>query len=101
MMLMFATDGLTLIYSTSATPASSSHPPTCKSCSFTELLQPEVPVHLTTPARGQTDLGRKAATLMRQSQRSGTNLVSPEENKPLAQALLCTPVSAQCAWGHP
>lgn len=38
-MLMFATDGLTLIYPTSATPASSSHLPWCKHCSSTELLQ--------------------------------------------------------------
>lgn len=51
-MLMFATDGLTLIYPTSAAPVSSSHP-LCKSCSFTELLQPEVPVHLSTSARGK------------------------------------------------
>lgn len=99
-MLTFATDGLN--YPTSAPLVSSSHPPLCESWSSTESLQPEVPVHPTTCARGQTDLGRKAAALMKQSQRGGTKLVSPEQHKPPGTSSALHPlVPAQCAWGHP
>lgn len=99
-MLTFATDGLN--YPTSAPPVSSSHPPLCESCSSMESLQPEVPVHSTTCAGGQTDPGRKAAALMKQSQRGGTKLVSPEQHKPPGTSSALHPlVPAQCAWGHP